>query len=144
MASRGQWRWLFCESAVKETGHALNHTTDLNLPIVAVAETLVIIFLDSPIPSGTVRSKLRRMDWLYVSIYRSSYNYNNETQRQFNIHLEPYIVYACNDMGWCCRSLEICARASPFRRRGSWDGRLLLVRGTDCQASAGKKIGLLY
>jgi hypothetical protein len=38
---------------------------DLNLPISGVAAVFVFIFLRLPIPSGTFREKIRRLDWMY-------------------------------------------------------------------------------
>ncbi|KAJ7276699.1 MFS general substrate transporter [Mycena rebaudengoi] len=48
LASHGAWRWLFY----------------LNLPISGVAAVFVFIFLRLPIPSGTFREKIRRLDWM--------------------------------------------------------------------------------
>ncbi|KAH9847856.1 Mfs1.2 [Lenzites betulinus] len=48
LATHGQWRWLFY----------------LNLPICGLAMVMVTIFLKLPTPTGTLSSKLARMDWL--------------------------------------------------------------------------------
>lgn len=39
---------------------------DLNLPITGVAALFIVLFLKLPIPPGTFRDKLSRMDWMYV------------------------------------------------------------------------------
>ncbi|KAF7340868.1 MFS general substrate transporter [Mycena sanguinolenta] len=46
LAARGAWRWLFY----------------LNLPVAGLAAVLVVIFLRLPIPAGTFRAKIRRLD----------------------------------------------------------------------------------
>ncbi|KAF9255011.1 Mfs1.2 [Marasmius fiardii PR-910] len=56
LANEGQWRWIFY----------------LNLPICGVAIAAVGVFLDLPTPPGTVRSKLRKMDWIGNSLVISS------------------------------------------------------------------------
>ncbi|KAJ8096181.1 hypothetical protein PM082_000089 [Marasmius tenuissimus] len=48
LAAQGKWRWLFY----------------LNLPICGVAVLAVIFILRLPVPQGTLRSKLKRMDWI--------------------------------------------------------------------------------
>ncbi|KAI0826717.1 Mfs1.2 [Trametes gibbosa] len=48
LATHGQWRWLFY----------------LNLPICGLAMVMVMIFMKLPTPSGSLTSKLNRMDWL--------------------------------------------------------------------------------
>ncbi|KAJ6510795.1 MFS general substrate transporter [Mycena sanguinolenta] len=46
LAARGAWRWLFY----------------LNLPVAGLAAALVVFFLRLPVPSGTFRAKIRRLD----------------------------------------------------------------------------------
>ncbi|KAI9566089.1 major facilitator superfamily domain-containing protein [Boletus coccyginus] len=48
LAAQGQWRWLFY----------------LNLPISLVACVSVMLLLDLPIPPGSYREKIMRMDWI--------------------------------------------------------------------------------
>ncbi|KAF8520691.1 MFS general substrate transporter [Gautieria morchelliformis] len=48
LASKGLWRWLFY----------------LNLPICGVSAIVAAVFLDLPIPPGTIREKVSRMDWI--------------------------------------------------------------------------------
>ncbi|KAL0954049.1 hypothetical protein HGRIS_005201 [Hohenbuehelia grisea] len=48
LAQAGQWRWLFY----------------LNIPVCGVAATFVVVFLRLRTPSGTLREKLNRMDWV--------------------------------------------------------------------------------
>lgn len=48
LAERGHWRWLFY----------------LNIPIAGLASILVLIFLNLRIPPGTIKEKLRRIDWI--------------------------------------------------------------------------------
>ncbi|KAF8532577.1 MFS general substrate transporter [Gautieria morchelliformis] len=48
LASKGMWRWLFY----------------LNLPICGISAIVTVVFLDLPIPPGTVREKVSRMDWI--------------------------------------------------------------------------------
>ncbi|KAI0833819.1 Mfs1.2 [Trametes gibbosa] len=56
LATHGQWRWLFY----------------LNLPICGLAMAMVTAFLKLPTPSGSLSSKLRRMDWLGNALVISS------------------------------------------------------------------------
>ncbi|KAI0343447.1 MFS general substrate transporter [Trametopsis cervina] len=56
LASSGQWRWIFY----------------LNLPICGVAAALVIVFLDLPTPPGSLKNKLRRVDWIGNAIIIAS------------------------------------------------------------------------
>ncbi|KAJ7141915.1 major facilitator superfamily domain-containing protein [Mycena crocata] len=56
LAERGQWRWLFY----------------LNLPICALAATLVTIFLRFKTPQAPLREKLKRMDWIGNTIIVAS------------------------------------------------------------------------
>ncbi|KAJ3487952.1 hypothetical protein NLI96_g3174 [Meripilus lineatus] len=56
LATKGQWRWLFY----------------LNLPISGVAAGLVLIFLTLRTPTGTLREKLSRMDWVGNAIITGS------------------------------------------------------------------------
>lgn len=39
---------------------------DLNLPITGFAAVLVVVFMKLRTPTGTLREKLARMDWMYV------------------------------------------------------------------------------
>ncbi|KAL0952492.1 hypothetical protein HGRIS_006755 [Hohenbuehelia grisea] len=48
LADRGQWRWLFY----------------LNIPICALSGAFVFMFLRLPTPPGTMREKLRKIDWI--------------------------------------------------------------------------------
>ena len=48
------WRWIFF----------------LNLPLTGVAFLLVMLFLNVRTPEGSITSKLARVDWLYVFLYR--------------------------------------------------------------------------
>lgn len=48
LAQAGQWRWLFY----------------LNIPICAIAAALFVTFLKVRTPQGTLKEKLRRIDWL--------------------------------------------------------------------------------
>ncbi|KAJ7578651.1 Mfs1.2 [Mycena floridula] len=48
LASAGQWRWVFY----------------INLPICVIAIALVMVFLRLPTPPGTLKEKLKQMDWI--------------------------------------------------------------------------------
>ncbi|TFK84795.1 Mfs1.2 [Polyporus arcularius HHB13444] len=48
LAAHGQWRWFFY----------------LNLPMCGVTVIMVTVFLKLPVPPGTLRSKIGRMDWI--------------------------------------------------------------------------------
>lgn len=62
------WRWLFCERASSSAFAQRPHSnTDINLPLCGVALILVFIFLDLRMPTDSVRSRLLRMDWAYVT-----------------------------------------------------------------------------
>ncbi|KAJ7680653.1 Mfs1.2 [Mycena polygramma] len=56
LVQNGQWRWIFY----------------LNLPVCGVAFILTLLFLSLPTPPGTLREKLRRMDWIGNGLVISS------------------------------------------------------------------------
>ncbi|GAA5857413.1 hypothetical protein JCM3766R1_000179, partial [Sporobolomyces carnicolor] len=56
LASAGQWRWLFY----------------LNLPLCAIALTLVALFLNVRVPRTTLREKLDQIDWFTTLFIASS------------------------------------------------------------------------
>ena len=70
LASQGQWRWLFCQSCslVQIIFDESDNIQDLNLPVSFVACLFVIFLMDLPIPPGSYREKLSRMDWMYVQM----------------------------------------------------------------------------
>ena len=67
LAQAGAWRWIFCMPRIcvrlpRLTGDPL----DLNLPLIGLAFALVLVFLRVRTPPGTIKSKLSRLDVLYV------------------------------------------------------------------------------
>jgi hypothetical protein len=57
--------------------HALFITQilDINLPICGISAIVAAIFLDLPIPPGTMREKVSRMDWMSVNYFVISTTY---------------------------------------------------------------------
>lgn len=47
----------------------LSITLDLNLPLTGIAFGLVLLFLRVRSPEGSMKAKLGRVDWLYVSLH---------------------------------------------------------------------------
>lgn len=43
---------------------------DMNIPFAGVAAILVLLFVKLPTPPGSIRSKLEKIDWMYVVYYR--------------------------------------------------------------------------
>ncbi|OCH88921.1 MFS general substrate transporter [Obba rivulosa] len=56
LTTPGKWRWLFY----------------LNVPIAGLSFFFVLLFLDLPTPAGTLREKLKRIDWLGSSLVMGS------------------------------------------------------------------------
>ena len=74
LAEAGQWRWLFCEFLLYSAWGCKNReltrwVSDLNLPICAVAATLIFMFVNLRTPAGSFRDKIGRMDWMCVCLY---------------------------------------------------------------------------
>ena len=45
-------------------------TVDINLPIAGLAIIAVFAFVNTPTPSGTLREKFIRVDWMYEFLFR--------------------------------------------------------------------------
>ncbi|KAJ6476037.1 Mfs1.2 [Mycena vitilis] len=73
LVQNGQWRWIFCKFQVYVFFWLHVHLcVDLNLPVCGVAFILTLLFLSLPTPPGTLREKLRRMDWIGNGLIISS------------------------------------------------------------------------
>lgn len=69
LAEEGQWRWLFCTPPLttrRGPRYSLR-ITDLNIPIAGAAAILVVLFMKMKKPEGTLKQKLAKMDWMWVT-----------------------------------------------------------------------------
>lgn len=73
LAEEGQWRWLFCAFArpprrgPRRGPRCSLRSTDLNIPIAGAAAILVVLFMKMKKPEGTLKQKLAKMDWMWVT-----------------------------------------------------------------------------
>lgn len=64
LAHHKEWRWLFCELIHYVMDIPFIASTDLNIPICGVAGLIMVLFLRVRTPPGTLREKLRQIDWM--------------------------------------------------------------------------------
>jgi hypothetical protein len=58
-------RWIFCKlNSVNRVDSVMNKHLDLNLPICALAGSLVLLFLRLKTPTATLREKLSKIDFM--------------------------------------------------------------------------------
>jgi hypothetical protein len=57
---------LFVRQQVHLRSHCDHMSTDLNIPVCGFAGILVFSFLRLRTPTGTLKEKMRQMDWMYV------------------------------------------------------------------------------
>lgn len=103
------WRWMFCTSSFALAGE--NHTqearrfdlADVNVPLAGIALILVALFLHVKTPKSDFATKMKRMDWLYVSpLLTTDDLYGNSSfvlQRKLPCHRCHFLFYHRSYMG---------------------------------------------
>jgi hypothetical protein len=66
LAQNGHWRWIFCECAAEFDSARSSSRIDLNLPICGLTMLLVFLFLNLRTPSGSVATKFKKIDYVFV------------------------------------------------------------------------------
>jgi hypothetical protein len=123
------WRWLFCQAISLHPLIRYAHSNlDINLPLTAFSIIMIFFFFKFKTPTGNIRHKLSRVDWLYVVVAQFCFDhqwlsYIIDTilifvlfQRKFHCHCWSHRCRPCTHLGRSHLSVELVPSCSPINQ----------------------------